>query len=72
MTTSDPTRCVNVHRDQEADVSALNMGHLSGAFVVLGVGFGLAFLVFICELIYRLYQNQIIVPLEYNCKLNGN
>ena len=63
--TTDPTRCVKEHHGQDVDVPTLTLGHLSGAFVVLGAGYGIAFLSFICELIYRLYQmdNSIVVEL---------
>lgn len=64
MTTTDPTSCAKGGND-DVHLPTLTLGHLSGAFVVLGVGYGVAFLSFVCELIYRLYQwnNSIVVGL---------
>ena len=53
-TTADPTQCLNKNQDQKVKVPTLTLGHLSGAFVVLGVGYALSFLAFIFELIYQL------------------
>ena len=56
-TTADPSQCLNEHHDQEVKVPTLTLGHLSGAFVVLGFGYALAFLAFMFELItYQLYR----------------
>ena len=57
-TIADPTLCLNEHHDQEVKVPTLALGHLSGAFVVLGVGYGIAFLTFLSELVYRFYQME--------------
>ena len=57
-TTADPTQCLNKNQDQKVKVPTLTFGHLSGAFVVLGVGYGIAFLTFLSELVYRFYQME--------------
>ena len=50
---SDATRCLNVPRKHESERIRLGLGGLSGAFVVLGFGYGLSLFFFVAEVICK-------------------
>ncbi len=54
--TCDPTRCLNQSRNRNVAIGPLTLGNLSGAFVVLGIGYALSLLSIILELFYRIYE----------------
>ena len=58
---TDPTRCLNYQREQRDKIAPLTFGQLSGAFVVLAVGFTLALLVLILESIYHRVLITVVI-----------
>ena len=54
--TCDPTRCLNQIRNRNVAIAPLTLGNLSGAFVVLAIGYALSLLSCIFELFYRIYE----------------
>ena len=54
--TCDPTRCLNQSRHRDVAIAPLTLGNLSGAFIVLLIGYALSLFSYIFELFYRIYE----------------
>ena len=53
---ADASRCLNPVRHQDDDKIRLTLSGLSGAFVVLAIGYGISLFILLCEVVYKFYH----------------